>query len=264
MSFSFVDYGTFTGPNSVNGDYNYDEVSKEGSWWSDLPVDGSFKLSDLAVVLFHNSTDYIGFHVNGTNTSLINLASHTGNIPSFIVKVDNTTINGNILANGNIIANGSIAANGVMTLAGIGDVAANINLAKSLPAKPFDIPHPSKPLTHRLRHVSLEGPEIGVYIRGKLINSNVIELPSYWIDLVDMDTISVQLTPIGTHQELYADEDVEWGRRIIIKNNSGTSIKCFYTVFAERKDMEKLVVEYEGATIKDYPGQDWLRVKETI
>lgn len=264
MSFSFVDYGTFTGPNSINGDYDYDAVSNEGSWWSDLPIDGSFKLTDLAVVLFHNSNDYIGFYVNGTNTSMINLGSNTGNIPSLVVRADNTTINGNILANGSIVANGSISANGVMTLSGVGDVATQINLAKSLPAKPFDIPHPSKPSTHRLRHVSLEGPEIGVYFRGKLVNSNIIELPSYWFDLVDLDTITVQLTPIGTYQELYAEEDVEWGKRIIIKNNSGTSIKCYYTVYAERKDMEKLIVEYKGTSIQDYPGQDWLKIKETV
>jgi hypothetical protein len=43
-----------------------------------------------------------------------------------------------------------------------------------------------------------------------------------------------------------------------------SAIKCYYTVFAERKDMEKLIVEYEGTKIKDYPGQDWLKVKEII
>lgn len=263
MSFTFVDYGTFTGPNSQMGDYNYDAVSQESSWWSELPVDGTFKLSDLAVVLFHNPSDYIGFYVTGTNTSLLNLGKNTGNIPSFIVGVDNTIINGNIIANGNIVTNGQITANGIMTLAGVGDVASNITLAKSLPAKPFDIPHPSKPTTHRLRHVSLEGPEIGVYFRGKLVNSNIIELPSYWSDLVDLDSITVQLTPIGTYQDLYLEEGIEWGKRILVKNNSGTAIKCYYTVYAERKDMDKLVVEYEGTSIKDYPGQDWLNIKET-
>jgi hypothetical protein len=45
--------------------------------------------------------------------------------------------------------------------------------------KPFDIPHPTKD-GWRLRHVCLEGPESGVYYRGRLTNSNVIELPEYW------------------------------------------------------------------------------------
>jgi hypothetical protein len=31
-------------------------------------------------------------------------------------------------------------------------------------------------------------------------------------------------------------------------------------VFAERKDLENLIVEYEGETIKDYPGQDFIGV----
>lgn len=147
-----------------------------------------------------------------------------------------------------------------MTLAGVGDVASNIQLAKSLPAKPFDISHPSKE-GHRLRHVSLEGPEIAVYYRGKLKGGNVIELPEYWSNLIDPETITVNLTPVGIYQELFV-EKIEWGRTIIIKNREGGPINCHYTVYAERKDMEKLIVEYEGESPKDYPGQDWLNLKE--
>ena len=43
--------------------------------------------------------------------------------------------------------------------------------------KPFDIPHPTKK-GYRLRHVCLEGPESGVYYRGRLTGKNVIELPN--------------------------------------------------------------------------------------
>ena len=43
------------------------------------------------------------------------------------------------------------------------------------PFKQFDIPHPTKS-GYRLIHTCLEGPEIGVYYRGRLVNSNVIEL----------------------------------------------------------------------------------------
>ena len=31
-------------------------------------------------------------------------------------------------------------------------------------------------------------------------------------------------------------------------------IHCFYHIFAERKDINPLVVEYEGETPADYPG----------
>ena len=44
------------------------------------------------------------------------------------------------------------------------------------PFKFFDIPHPSKEFPHRLRYSCLEGPEIGVYLRGVLQGTNEIEL----------------------------------------------------------------------------------------
>ena len=109
--------------------------------------------------------------------------------------------------------------------------------------KQFDIPHPSKP-GKRLIHACLEGPEIGVYYRGKLNGSNYIELPDYWDKLIDPESITVNLTPVGTYQELYVDK-VEWGKRIKIMNNSGSQINCHYTVYAERIDLDKLVVEVE-------------------
>jgi hypothetical protein len=48
-----------------------------------------------------------------------------------------------------------------------------------------------------LVHSSLEGPERGMYYRGKLKTSNIIHLPDYWLDLTDDADITVQLTPIG-------------------------------------------------------------------
>jgi hypothetical protein len=135
---------------------------------------------------------------------------------------------------------------------------AEIALAKALPAKPFDIKHPNKE-GHRLRHVCLEGPEIGVYYRGKLENNNIIDLPEYWNGLVNPETITVQLTSIGLYQELFV-EKIEWGRRIVIKNRESSAINCYYIVHAERNDLDKLIVEYEGESPKDYPGQDFIGV----
>lgn len=135
---------------------------------------------------------------------------------------------------------------------------AEIALAKTLPAKPFDIKHPNKE-GHRLRHVCLEGPEIGVYYRGKLENNNVIDLPEYWNGLIDPETITVQLTSFGSYQELFV-EKIEWGRKIIIKNREGSAINCYYIVHAERNDLDKLIVEYKGESTKDYPGQDFIGV----
>lgn len=120
--------------------------------------------------------------------------------------------------------------------------------------KPFDILHPTKE-GHRLRYVSLEGPSAEVYVRGKLKDSNTIELPDYWKGLVDPESITVTLTPIGTFQELFYEE-VEWCSTIKVVNAAGGPINCSYTVFAERKDTSKNVPEYKGLTPLDYPGDN--------
>ena len=120
--------------------------------------------------------------------------------------------------------------------------------------KPFDILHPTKE-GHRLRYVSLEGPSAEVYVRGKLKDKNVIDLPDYWKGLVDPDSITVTLTPIGTFQELFYEE-VEWCSTIKVMNAAGGPVNCSYTVFAERKDTSKNVPEYQGLTPLDYPGDN--------
>jgi len=119
--------------------------------------------------------------------------------------------------------------------------------------KSFDIPHPTKK-GWRLRHICIEGPTADVYVRGKLNNSNVIELPEYWKNLVDPETITVNLTPIGVYQELYVDK-IEWGTRILVKNNSGSAVNCYYIVYGERADTGKNISEYEG-NYDDYPGDN--------
>ena len=119
--------------------------------------------------------------------------------------------------------------------------------------KSFDIPHPTKD-GWRLRHICIEGPSADVYVRGRLNNSNVIELPEYWRKLVDPETITVNLTPVGSHQELYVDK-IEWGTRILIKNNCGSGVNCYYTVYGERVDTDKNIPEYKG-TYDDYPGDN--------
>jgi len=127
--------------------------------------------------------------------------------------------------------------------------------------KDFDIPHPTKN-GWRLRHVCIEGPTADVYVRGILKDSNIIELPEYWRKLVDPETITVNLTPIGWHQELYVDK-IEWGTRIVIKTNSGSSINCYYTVYGERADTDKNISEYEG-TYNDYPGDNSQYIQSAI
>ena len=118
--------------------------------------------------------------------------------------------------------------------------------------KGFDIKHPNKKV-HRLRHVCVEGPEAAVYVRGTLKNSNIIELPEYWKGLIDPESISITLTPIGSYQELYI-KNIEWGQKVTVMNSTSGSIHCFYSIWASRIDGEPLVVEYEGEDPSSYPG----------
>ena len=120
--------------------------------------------------------------------------------------------------------------------------------------KGFDIKHPNKP-NHRLRHICLEGPEAGVYYRGRLTGKNNIELPSYWEGLIDVDSITVTLTQIGSSQDLIV-ESIDWGKVVKVKSGNGTGIDCYYVIQAARIDGEPLIVEYEGETPAEYPGDD--------
>ena len=120
--------------------------------------------------------------------------------------------------------------------------------------KPFDIQHPSKGEGHRLRYACIEGPEVGVYCRGRLRNQREIGLPDYWKDLVHIDSISVHIQPIGSHQDIIVKR---WDdERVYLQNNGGLPINAFFHVFAARADGERLVPEYEGDTPEDYPGDN--------
>lgn len=153
------------------------------------------------------------------------------------IQVDNLQVNNDVDADGTVTASQVIASGITLTS-----------------RKPFDIPHPTKS-GYRLRHVCLEGPESAVYYRGRLTNSNTIDLPEYWIGLVDPETITVTLTQIGSSQDLIIDK-IEWGRKILVKSGNASNIDCYFLVHGERKDGEKLIVEYEGQSIDDYPGDN--------
>ena len=112
----------------------------------------------------------------------------------------------------------------------------------SAPYKLFDIPHPSPGKENkRLKHGSLEGPELGVYVRGKTTDGQIV-LPEYWADLVDWDTITVQLTATNPHQQLYVNNIDETGVAVL----GSQSAPYYYYIVAERKDVPKLEVETDA------------------
>tara|TARA_B100000035_G_scaffold276477_1_gene254171 strand:+ start:369 stop:980 length:612 start_codon:yes stop_codon:yes gene_type:complete len=139
------------------------------------------------------------------------------------------------------------------TLSGSGDSgkgtlvinAATVNATNfSSQSKAFNIPHPTKE-GKRLWHGCLEGPEYGVYVRGRLTEKTTIELPDYWDGLVDPETITVHLTQIGSHQDLMV-EKIEWGKTVHVKSGTASRIDCYYTVNAMRKDVPVLEVEVDA------------------
>lgn len=192
---------------------------------------------------------------NETNVSIISPFT-TGlgklNWVGKVKVVGKTTFQGKSRTDGKKVINGKTVINGALTVKGKCTIKGFLTFTGSIVGvtKKFDIPHPTKE-KHRLAHSCIEGPENGVYYRGRLTNSNVINLPDYWRGLVDPETITVSLTPHGSYQELYV-KSIEWGTKINVLNNSGGLIDCSYTVFAKRKDIADLVVEYEGNEPKDW------------
>ena len=121
--------------------------------------------------------------------------------------------------------------------------------------KPFDIQHPSKGEGWRLRYACIEGPEVAVYHRGRLRRGKEIVLPRYWKDLVHINSITVQLQPVGAHQDIVIKR---WDdEKIYLQSMGGMPIDCFYHVYAERKDINPLIIEYAGKDCFDYPDPNY-------
>ena len=154
-------------------------------------------------------------------------------VPHYYVraKIDDFRITNDLEVNGDIGCDGSITASSV-TCGG---------------TKCFNISHPSPSKEGmRLVHACIEGPENGVYFRGR-VRGKEINLPSYWKDLVDIQSITVSLTPVGAHQNVIVKR---WDdEKIYLQSSGGMPIDCFYHVYGTRKDIIPLPVEME----KDEP-----------
>ena len=183
------------------------------------------------------------------------------------VAGDDKTANALLISGGSSVDTirvvGDMHVTGSVDCGNKGRLAAAFAVARALPPKSFDIEHPTKGKGWRLRYVCLEGPEAAVYYRGRLKESNVINLPEYWKDLVHEDSITVQLQPIGSNQNLVIQE---FNNEFIVIAEDSTNtdlitdlstIDCFYHVYGERKDVNPVLVEYEGNDRYDYPDPNW-------
>lgn len=189
--------------------------------------------------------------VNGTKIT------NGSNIKNGTSIVNGIKVNNDVkITNGAGIVNSSLIVNGNLTAASANIPVVNGYATGNKPVGAFDIPH-WKNKNKRIRHICTEGPEAGIYIRGKL-KGNKIYLPEYWEGLVDIDTISVNLTPIGRPQNCYV-KSIQYGRQVLVYNEDGSTPECFYQIWVARwidptDHEEKLHVVYEGESPKDYPG----------
>jgi len=151
--------------------------------------------------------------ISGATGAVFNV--NTNSIDAYV----NFNYTGNTTTSGNTIIEGSLSAT----------------------TKSFDIAHPTRE-GYRITYGCLEGPEHAVYHRGRT-NSDIIELPEYWSELVDVDTTTVQLTPNGEYTPHWV-ESVD-GNQIRIKSESG-NIDCYFLVHAERQDVPKILVVYKS------------------
>lgn len=195
---------------------------------------------DSTNVTFSDDIEVLG----SVGTSSIRGAGGTG-----VIRVDSTLVT----FSNNIRVLGSVTAPTF-----VGNLTGNLTGVAS-GNKLFDIPHVTQK-GKRIRHIIAEGPEAGIYVRGKIKDTNVIELPEYWDGLVDPETITVTLTQIGHSQDLIVDK-INLDKNIIIRSGSGTNIHCYYEIWASRwinpmNHDEKLIVVYDGETPDDYPGDN--------
>ena len=162
----------------------------------------------------------------------------------------NVEIEGNTNQTGNITASENITTSAHF----VGDITKTSGTPPG--CKLFDIQHPTKD-GHRLAHACIEGPEVAVYTRGRVCNGkNVIDLPEYWDGLVDYESLTVQLTCLGSHQNVIVKRISPMERKVYLQSQGGMPVDAFYHIMAQRKDVPNLVVEYEGKTPADYPGDN--------
>ena len=192
----------------------------------------------------------------GKNTATLMVGETTNEDPDCESPRASLGISGNIPtavhAKGGIYLDGDLFVTGSVDCESTGRLESRHKAADASPKK-FDIVHPSQE-GMRLAHACIEGAEVAIYHRGRVRNEKEIILPDYWKDLVHMNSISVQLQQIGAHQDIIVKRwDTE---KIYLQSKSGIPIDCFFHVYAERKDINPLVVEYEGETWEDYPDPD--------
>jgi hypothetical protein len=191
-----------------------------------------------------------GSNLSGTNTG--DQTTITGNAGTATILQTTRTIGGsNFNGSANVTSfpvpgaiGGTTPNTGVfttLTATAGATITGSLDVTGSFSAtvKSFIINHPTKP-EMTLEHGVTEGPEHSVFVRGS-VTGNIIHLPEYWAGLVHADSITVQLTPVGSYQQLFVKSVAI--DKVEIENLIGVP-HCHYYIMGTRKDIPKLTVEY--------------------
>jgi hypothetical protein len=185
-------------------------------------------------------------NVTGANIVTGGLITATGNVTGANITTTGianvATLEVTTLANVKATTAATSTTTGAIRTAGGIGVAGNAHIGGALVAttKSFAIQHPDKQ-DKILFHGCLEGPEHAVYTRGRC-TTDTIDLPDYWKNLVDSDSITVHLTPVN-----YCDSvKVVAVTESQIKVRGKPTVDCFYIIHARRKDVPPLALEVPG------------------
>ena len=73
-----------------------------------------------------------------------------------------------------------------------------------------------------------------VRMKGDIPADGVIEFPKAWNNKINLDSLTIMITPHGTFQELYV-ENIHYGRKATVKNAASGPIKGSYMIICNTK-----------------------------
>ena len=235
--------GTNAGSRNYGGSRNIELTTQNGSIFNHLNSNNSDKININTTIIGDTSSKLIAIGNVGTGNLtpdatleiLPKLATDVGVIVQGAVS---QTANLQEWQDSSESVLAHIKSDGSLVTSS-GNFSGNVAISGSLTAatKSFLIDHPSKEGMH-LQYASLEGPENGVYVRGTT-DKGFITLPDYWRDLVHNSSITVTLTPVGQFQPLFVEQKSNREIRV-----GGVCGYYDYVVYGERKDVDKLEVEW--------------------
>ena len=204
-----------------------------------VPTPGIASLNVIGNPLAINATG--GVNVIG----LFNVAGVATKAGADVKASVNVTAGATVEAGATANASANSTAGGIVS--SVQKAALGVFAAVAAPFKKFDIPHPTRGEGWRLAHACLEGPEMGVYYRGKT-KSKTIDLPDYWTGLVHFDSITVQFTPIGKAcSTLHVKKITQTAEKYTVEvGHQASELEYFYIIHGERKDIGDLYVEYRS------------------